>query len=196
VKRYYFCDDNISINKRFTKALCGGIVARGWDLAWSCEARVKSFDEETLRLMKQAGCRRIKLGVESGSDKVLKFMKKGITVKDVRQTVGLINTVGIDLTIYVLLGMPVEEPEDIEMTYRLLEEIEPAYVSLSVATPHIGSELWDIMKGSNIDFPEELWTDYYAQSSSTILNKHVTKDVVDRFLKLNERETVSREISE
>lgn len=194
VKRYYFCDDNISINKRFTRELCQRIIEKGWDVSWSCEARVRSFDEETLRLMKQAGCKRIKLGVESGSDKILKFMRKGITVKDVRETVALIEKVGIDLTIYILLGMPVEEPEDIEKTYSLLKEIEPAYVSLSVATPHIGSELWDIMKKMNIDFPEDLWTDYYAQSNSTILNKYVTPEVVDRFLKLNERETVSREI--
>ncbi|MBN1527187.1 MAG: radical SAM protein [Candidatus Omnitrophica bacterium] len=194
VRRYYFCDDNISINKRFTQGLCRSMIDKGWDLSWSCEARVRSFDEETLVLMKKAGCKRIKLGVESGSDKVLKFMRKGITVKDVRETVALIEKVGIDLTIYILLGMPVEEPEDIEMTYGLLKEIEPAYVSLSVATPHIGSELWDIMEKMNIDFPEDLWTDYYAQSGSTILNKYVTPQVVDRFLKLNERKTVSREI--
>jgi radical SAM superfamily enzyme YgiQ (UPF0313 family) len=149
-----------------------------------------------LRLMKEAGCKRIKLGVESGSDKVLKYMKKGITVKDVRETVALIDKVGIDLTIYILLGMPVEEPEDIEMTYSLLKEIEPAYVSLSVATPHIGSELWDRMRESEIEFPEDLWTEYYAQSATTILNKNINKEVVDRFLALNERETVKREISE
>jgi len=100
------------------------------------------------------------------------------------------------MTIYILLGMPVEGPEDIELTYNLLKEIEPAYVSLSVATPHIGSELWDIMKKMGIDFPEEMWADYYAQSATTVLNKNITKEVVDRFLKLNERETVSREIEE
>ena len=195
VKRYYFCDDNISINKKYGKDLCRRIIAKGWDLSWSCEARVKSFDEELLRLMKEAGCKRIKLGVESGSDKVLKYMKKGITVKDVRETVELINKVGIDLTIYILLGMPVEEPEDIELTYNLLKEIEPAYVSLSVATPHIGSELWDRMREADIEFPEDMWTEYYAQSATTVLNKHINKDVVNRFLALNERETVKREIS-
>lgn len=93
VKRYYFCDDNISINKRFAKELCRRIIEKGWDLSWSCEARVGSFDAETLKLMKEAGCKRIKLGVESGSDKVLKFMKKGITVRDIKKTVGLIEKV-------------------------------------------------------------------------------------------------------
>ncbi len=194
VKRYYFCDDNISINKKFGKELCRRIIAKKWDLAWSCEARVGSFDEEMLKLMKEAGCKRIKLGVESGSDKILAYMKKGITVEDVRETVRLIEKAGIEMTIYILLGMPVEEPEDVEMTYDLLKEIEPAYVSLSVATPHIGSELWDRMKGAGIDFPEDLWTDYYAQSATTVLNKHINKEVVDRFLALNERQTVKREI--
>lgn len=194
VARYYFCDDNISINKKFGKELCRRIIDKKWNITWSCEARVKSFDEELLRLMKEAGCRRIKLGVESGSDKVLKYMKKDITVRDVRETVELIKKIGIDITIYILLGMPVEGPEDIEMTYNLLKEIEPAYVSLSVATPHIGSELWDRMKESKIDFPEDLWSEYYAQSPTTILNKNINKDVVDRFLALNDRETVRREI--
>jgi anaerobic magnesium-protoporphyrin IX monomethyl ester cyclase len=196
VKRYYFCDDNISINKKYGKELCRQIIARDWGLSWSCEARVKSFDQELLILMKEAGCKRIKLGVESGSDRVLKYMKKGITVKDVKETTALIKKIGIDLTIYILLGMPIEEPEDIEMTYKLLEDIGPAYISLSVATPHIGSELWDIIKGLNVDFPEDLWADYYAQSNSTILNKYITKEVIDKFLELNERETVSREIIE
>ena len=195
VKRYYFCDDNISINKKFGKELCRRIIAKKWNIVWSCEARIKSFDEELLQLMKEAGCQRIKLGVESGSDKVLQYMKKQITVNDVRQTVKMIEKAGIDMTIYILLGMPVEGPEDIEMTYNLLEEIKPAYVSLSVATPHIGSELWDRMKEAKIDFPEDLWTDYYAQSTTTILNKNINKEVVDRFLALNERATVKREIS-
>ena len=196
VKRYYFCDDNISINKKFGKELCRRIIAKKWGLSWSCEARIKSFDEELLQLMKEAGCQRIKLGVESGSDKVLKYMKKQITVKDVRETVKMIEKAGIEMTIYILLGMPAEEPEDIEMTYNLLKEIEPAYVSLSVATPHIGSELWDRMKEAKIDFPEDLWADYYAQSTTTVLNKNINKEVVDRFLALNERETVKREISD
>lgn len=194
IKRYYFCDDNISINKKFGKELCHSIIAKDWDLSWSCEARVKSFDPELLELMKKAGCKRIKLGVESGSDKVLKFMKKGITAEDARNTIDLIKKSGIDLTIYILLGMPVEEPEDIELSYNLAKEAEPAYISLSVATPQIGSALWDIMKDMNIDFPEDLWMDYYMQSSSTILSKYVTKEVVNRFLMLNEKSTVKREI--
>lgn len=194
VKRYYFCDDNISINKKFLVELCNRIIEKGWNISWSCEGRVKSFDSHILALMKKAGCKRIKLGVESGSDRVLRFMRKGITVSDVKKTVALIQEAGIDMTIYVLLGMPVEEPQDIELTYNLLEDIKPAYVSLSVATPHIGSPLWDIMRKMNIDFPEVVWTDYYAQSDSTILNKYITREVVDTFLKLNERDDVSREI--
>lgn len=196
INRYYFCDDNISINKRFTQELCRRIIDERLSITWSCEARVKSFDMETLQLMKDAGCRRIKLGVESGSDKVLKFMKKGITAADARETIDLIKRSGIDLTIYILLGMPVEGPEDIALSYDLVKEVGPAYVSLSVATPQIGSELWDIMKDLGIDFPEELWSDYYMQSSTTILNKYITRDVVDKFLLLNERSSVPREIVE
>ena len=71
-----------------------------------------------------------------------------------------------------------------------------AYVSLSIATPQIGSELWDIMKDMKIEFPEEVWSDYYMQSNTAVLNKHITKDVVDRFLLLNERDDVQREIKE
>ena len=77
----------------------------------------------------------------------------------------------------------------------MAKEAEPAYISLSVATPQIGSALWDIMKDMGMDFPENLWTDYYMQSSSTILNKYITKEVIDRFLMLNEKSSVKREIT-
>lgn len=186
VNKFYFSDDNINLNKEYTKELCHRMIDSGLNIEWICEAKVGRFDRELLKLMKEAGCKRLKLGVESGNDRILKLMRKGITVKQIRETASLISESGIEYTIYVLIGMPTETAGEIRDTLQLARELDAKYVSLSVATPHIGTELYEMAVAMGRELPRDNWESYFHQSAGTVLNENVTPEIIDEFLRLDE----------
>lgn len=192
VTNFYFSDDNINLNKRYAKELCRRLIDEGLNIEFSCEAKIGLFDGELVELMRKAGCKRIKLGMESGSNRILKLMEKGITVEQTRETVSLIKEAGIEYTLYALIGMPTETRQEMRQTLELTKELEPKYVSLSIATPHVGTKLYDMMIEAGRELPKENWPDYFHQSEGTILNKNVDISIIEEFLALNEKEGKAR----
>jgi len=194
VRKYYFSDDNFNLNKKYTIDLCNQIIENNLNIEWICEAQLKSFDRDVLDVMKAAGCKRVKLGIESGNDRILKLMKKGTTKEQIIEIVKLIKNVGINITAYFLIGMPTETKEEMLETYYFAEEIDPEYISLSVASPQYGTPLFSMMQDMGIQYTVEDWLEHFHQSYSTILNDNVTKDIIDKFLSINERKGFARTI--
>jgi anaerobic magnesium-protoporphyrin IX monomethyl ester cyclase len=170
------------------------MMATGLNLEWICEAQLKSFTREVVEAMRAAGCRRIKLGVESGCNRILKLMKKGTNKDMIRKVVRMIKDVGVEVTLYVLIGMPTETREEMMETYELMEELDPTYVSLSVASPQYGTPLFGMMQEMNIPFTKDDWLEHFHQSYSTILNPNVDEAIISKFLDLNERKGFRRTI--
>jgi radical SAM superfamily enzyme YgiQ (UPF0313 family) len=177
VRRVYFTDDQWNADMDRAKRLSTLIAERCPGLAWICEARVKPFDEELAQLMKRAGCERVKIGVESGSDHVLASMGKGFTVADTRRCVALLQKTGLRYTAYVMLGMPGETPAEAKATADLIEELGPAYVSVSIATSHPGTPLAARERNP-------LHSDVFHQSVDA---GRVDATVLERLLAYNER---------
>lgn len=188
VQRFYFSDDSFNLNKNYAKELCRVIIANKLKIEFYCEANIGSFDRELMQLMKEAGCIRLKLGMEAGTDRILKLMKKGITVAQIRETCSLAKEVGIDYTLYVMVGMPSEALDEMHQTLELARELDPKYVSLSIATPQIGTELHEMAAARGIRIPPQSWDKFYHQSTSTVLNNNVNASLIDEFLALNEKE--------
>jgi anaerobic magnesium-protoporphyrin IX monomethyl ester cyclase len=91
-----FRDDTFTINKTFTKNLCESIIEKGYHkkISWSCMTRVNLVDFELLTLMKRAGCWGIHYGVESGSQRLLDIIKKGITIEQIKRAHKITRKVG------------------------------------------------------------------------------------------------------
>ena len=147
-----------------------------------------------MEVMKAAGCKRVKLGIESGNDRILKMMKKGTSRQEIRAVVDLIKEVGIDLTIYILIGMPTETRAEMLETYSFVEELDPSYISLSVASPQYGTELFEMMREMNINFSKNDWLEHFHQSYATILNSEVDEVIINKFLSLDEKKGFARSI--
>lgn len=194
VNKYYFSDDNFNLNKDRTIKLCNAIIDSKLDIEWICEAQLTTFDREILEAMKDSGCKRVKLGIESGNDRILTLMKKRTTKDQIRKVVKLIKDVGIEITAYFLIGMPTETGDEILETYYFAEEIDPEYISLSVASPQYGTPLFTMMEEMGLQFTIEDWLEHFHQSYKTILNGNVSKDIVEKFLRLNERKGFARTI--
>lgn len=188
VRKFYFSDDNFNLNKSYAKELCRAIIDNNLEIEFFCEANIAPFDRELMELMKEAGCIRLKFGIESGSDRILKLMKKGITVKQIRETCSLAKEVGVPYSLYVMAGMPSETPEEMCQTLDLAREMDADYVSLSVATPQIGTDLYEMAVAQGIKIPPGSCESFYHQSRGAVLNSNVTPSLIEEFLALNKKE--------
>ena len=185
-KSFYFIDDTFTLDRKRAKRICQSIIDEGMDIEWICDTRVDTLDEELLILMKRSGCTRVKIGVESGSDNILKKIKKGITKDQIRRAVSMIRKSGLDFTIYLMIGFPKETDKEVHETIDFARELDPKYYSLSILAPYPGTEIYDDVIRSGISLPKEHWEYFFHQSKDMILTLNINKKTIDEFLSLND----------
>lgn len=137
----WFLDDTFTLDPAWVMELCQRFIDEHVDVTWGCQVRVNTVGEELLIKMKEAGCVQVDIGVESGSLRVLKAMKKGTTPEKIEEAFTLIRKVGMRTLATFMLGNPEETHEDIEKTYQLIGRIKPNYVAFAFTTPFPGTEL-------------------------------------------------------
>ncbi len=117
------------------------------NLTWSCTSRVTT-DYETLKAMKEAGCRLLIVGYESGDQQILKNIKKGATVERARQFTKDCKKLGLLVHGDFILGLPGETKETIRRTIDFAKEIDCETIQVSVAHAYPGTELYDYAKAN------------------------------------------------
>jgi hopanoid biosynthesis associated radical SAM protein HpnJ len=142
VKEFFFDDDTFNIQKARTIELCAKLKPLG--LTWSCTSRVTT-DYETLKAMKEAGCRLLIVGYESGDAQILKNIKKGATVERARQFTKDCHKLGLVIHGDFILGLPGETHETINNTIAFAKELDVETIQVSVAHAYPGTELYDYM---------------------------------------------------
>jgi len=140
VREFFFDDDTFNIQKARTIELCSKIKPLG--LTWSCTSRVTT-DYETLKAMKEAGCRLLIVGYESGDQQILKNIKKGATVERARQFTKDCHKLGLVVHGDFILGLPGETRETINTTIQFAKELDVETIQVSVAHAYPGTELYD-----------------------------------------------------
>ena len=191
-KFFYFVDDTFTLNKKRANKICKLLIECNLDISWICDTRVDTIDEELLRVMKESGCVRVKIGVESGSERILKKVKKKITKKQIKDSVAFIKKVGIDLTIYLMIGFPTETQEEMRETLDFARELDPTYYSLSILAPYPGTEIYDDVIRSGVKLPKEHWEYFFHQSKDMILTDNIDEALVNECLSLNEKNSKVR----
>ena len=150
IRGIYFFDDTFTFYKKRTMAICEEIIERDLGLTWFCESRVDSVDDELFQKMKQAGCKIIAFGVESGSQRVLDIMKKKISVPQSVNAINLCNKAGMKSKSFFMYGLPEELPEDIEATLRLLYNLSSDIKVMGSCKIRPGTELESIAREENV----------------------------------------------
>jgi hopanoid biosynthesis associated radical SAM protein HpnJ len=140
VKEFFFDDDTFNIQKARTVELCAKLKPLG--LTWSCTSRVTT-DYETLKAMKEAGCRLMIVGYESGDQQILKNIKKGATIERARQFTKDAHKLGLVIHGDFILGLPGETRETIQNTIAFAKELDVETIQVSVAHAYPGTELYD-----------------------------------------------------
>jgi hopanoid biosynthesis associated radical SAM protein HpnJ len=140
VREFFFDDDTFNIQKVRTIELCSKL--KPLKLTWSCTSRVTT-DYETLKAMKEAGCRLLIVGYESGDQQILKNIKKGATVERARQFTKDCHKLGLVVHGDFILGLPGETHETINTTIAFAKELDVETIQVSVAHAYPGTELYD-----------------------------------------------------
>ena len=125
VKMIQIKDDTFTTNKKRVLALCRGIRERKLRFLWSCDTRVDVLNEELLYEMRLAGCQRLSLGVESGSQPILDSINKKITVDEIIESSSLAKKYGIQIRYYMMLGNRGETLDTFRQTLEFLKSAKP-----------------------------------------------------------------------
>jgi len=154
--------------------ICRGIIERGLDVTWICSARIGSLDLETMKLMKQAGCHMLRLGVESGNQRVLDTVKKGITLEQTVQCFEWIHRAGLDSHAHCMLGIPGETAESIEDNIRFVKRIDPTIVTFGICTPYPGTPLFSEVQDKHPEIEDGSGCDLSQLHTNAFFNQYFT----------------------
>ena len=145
IRSFRFFDDTFNANKRRIIDVCRGIVERKIKMKWSCFSRVDTIDKEVFEWMKKAGCVRVLIGIESGSQRILDFYKKGYKTENLREKIKIVKDSGIESTGFFMVA-PQESEEDFKKSIELAKSLDLDFVLVSSLIPYPGTELFEGMK--------------------------------------------------
>ncbi|MFH1331687.1 MAG: radical SAM protein [archaeon] len=144
IKDLFIEDDNFLVFKNRMRDISKTIIDEKIDITWSCMGRVDVVDEETLRLAKQAGCWQVNYGLESGSQKILDILNKGVTVEQNERAVRLTNKVGIGVKGLFMLGNFGETEQTIKETWDFIKRVPMTDFHMTYFTPLPGTRAWEL----------------------------------------------------
>ena len=154
-----FMDDTFMLNKKRAGEIADEIKARDLDISFVASSRVDRVDRDLLENLKSSGLSTIYYGVESGSQRILDLMKKGITLKNVEDAVKIAKDVNLDVLTSFILGYPGETEDDMNKTIDFSTKLDSDYCQYSILTPFPGTPIYnDLIEKNLIDNDE--WNKY------------------------------------
>jgi len=151
--RLWIADDSFTLDLGYLREFCRRKIRESPGVTWTCLSRVDRLDAELVGLMHDAGCVRVYLGLESGSNETLKLMGKRTTVGDGKQAVSLFRDAGIETAGFFIVGYPGESMESIEQTLNHALTLTLDEISINVPYPLPGSRLFE--RVAEIDFGDD-----------------------------------------
>ena len=147
----FFMDDDLLFNKKRVYEFCELYKKENLNIIWGCSAGVNSIDEDILRAIKAINCKQIMIGLESGSERILNMLKKGVaTIEKNKRAIILAKKVGIFTTGNFMIGNPTETEEEVANSKRFILENDLDGFGVTISTPLPGTKLWDMCKEKGI----------------------------------------------
>lgn len=146
IKSLRFIDDTFTAVPKRVIDLCRLMVEKKLNIQWTCLSRVDTINEEMIYWMKQAGCKRIYFGVESGSPRILEILHKSVDLVEAKKNVLLCKKFGIETAAFFMFGCPEETPADFDLSLSFAKQCDLDFVSVGELTPYPGTELFNRFK--------------------------------------------------
>jgi radical SAM superfamily enzyme YgiQ (UPF0313 family) len=190
VKTFSIADDNFLSLREQTFKICKYL--EGKDAHFFCFARADDIDDEMLEMLKKAGCHTIQIGIESGSQRVLDFLNKKITVQQNIKAIECCKRNGITCDASFMTGLPTENVEELNMTKAFVKKHKPDIPNAKIFCPLPGAPLFDfcVTRGL-LKKPETLreWADWTGEITF-IKTRHNTSKIPDNYLVKTTRDIV------
>jgi len=181
IKELFIEDDNFLLFKTRLKEICNRIIDEKIDITWSCLGRVDNIQPEMLKLMKKAGCWQINFGCESGSQKILDILNKGVKKEQIEKAIKMTKDAGMDVKGLFMLGNFGETKETIEETLKFIKKIKLTDFHITHFTPLPGAEAYDM--APEYGFFDKSWEKVNMFNSDNFIPFGLTKEELDKYYK-------------
>ncbi len=187
----WFVDDVFTVSHKWITAFSEEMQNRGIQIPFECITRAERMNETVIQQLKAAGCFRIWIGAESGSQRIIDLMKRQVDINKVADMMKLTKQNGIETGTFIMVGYPTETKEDIDLTIDYLKDANPDNFTITVAYPIKGTGLfnqiqplitqqpdWKSSTDREIDFKRTYSRAYYDHAVRKIVNEvnyHKTK---------------------
>lgn len=144
IKTVTFFDETFTIDRKRVKKICQAITGEGLDIRWYCNSRVDLIDRELLEDMKNAGCRAVCMGIESGSQKIIGGTDKRASVERASLAIRMVKDAGIKAYCSFVFGLPGENRDTVRETIEFVKRTLPTGAQFNIAVPYPGTKLYEI----------------------------------------------------
>jgi len=148
IREFRFFDDNITWNKKRMMEICNEIIKRKLNIKWDTPNGVAlaTLDEEVLKKMKESGCYKAVICIESGCEETLKFIRKPLTLDLAKKIIKICNKLGLWTWSAFIIGFPDETKEDIQKTIDFAKKSGLNFSTFFIAQPYPGTEMYDLFE--------------------------------------------------
>ena len=186
-KHISFSDDLFIANKQRLRDIVRLLPKTNTTI--NCACRANLVDDETIQLLKEINCTTISMGLESGCDKTLCYLKgNSVSVKANSDAIESIKKHGMIVNATFIIGAPYETEEDILQTLQFIKESNIDNFWVYILTPLPGTLIWDYAIEHNLISPEFKWDDLKFDSGSIILSQSIDKQRLHGLYKLFKKE--------
>ncbi|WP_177731550.1 B12-binding domain-containing radical SAM protein [Flavobacterium inviolabile] len=180
----WFVDDVFTVSHKWLTEFHDEVIAQKAVIPFECITRAERLNDAILTLLKEAGCYRIWIGAESGSQKIIDLMDRRVDVNVVKEAIQKTNALGIETGTFIMVGYPGEDKTDIYKTIQYLKEANPTEYTITVAYPIKGTSLYDEIESNitikpdwetstdrQIDFKRTYSRKFYDYAVSKVVNE-------------------------
>jgi anaerobic magnesium-protoporphyrin IX monomethyl ester cyclase len=185
IHEFLVYDDTFTIRRERVKEICRLVIEKKLDIGFDIRARVDTLDEEMSVLLKRAGCRGIHYGIESGTGKILKVLRKGIDLQQAKEVMDLTRKHKMQTLGYFMIGAPTETIDDIRETFRVAQWLDPDFIHLTILTPFPGTPIY--LEGmANGIIKRDYWREFAEKPNKNFRPPHwdenFTREELERLI--------------
>ncbi|MFA5992274.1 MAG: radical SAM protein [Candidatus Pacearchaeota archaeon] len=184
IKEFMIVDDMFATMSKRTFDVCEGLSK--YNVAFHAYQRVDFTQDEIMKALKKAGCWALQLGVESGSQRMLDFIQKNVTVQQNADAIKQCKKYGIFVDAAFMIGLPTEKKEDVDQTAEFIRKNKPDAFNINIFMPYPGSSLFEYcLKKKLITRPEtiEEWKKFFSKKTGDINVSDVPTEYLMKILK-------------
>jgi radical SAM superfamily enzyme YgiQ (UPF0313 family) len=180
----WFVDDVFTVSHKWLTAFHEEVIKQDAVIPFECITRAERLNDEILQLLKEAGCYRIWIGAESGSQKIIDAMDRRVDVNVVKEAILKTNSMDMETGTFIMLGYPGEDLNDINTTVQYLKDANPTHFTITIAYPIKGTSLysdiekdiitqpdWETSTDREIDFKRTYSRKFYDYAVKRVVNE-------------------------